>query len=94
MQIRVFDLRMHRMLSPLQVTAPPSSVTGVGYLRLIPQVDTDPLEFGSLLVCTDDGFIQVESTCAALACCDGIHSLCFLFCFSILDVLPIACPGE
>jgi len=61
-QIRVFDLRMHRMLSPLQVTAPPSSVTGVGYLRLIPQVDSDPLEFGSLLVCTDDGFIQVPTS--------------------------------
>ena len=66
-QIRVFDLRMHRMLSPLQVTAPPNSASGVGYLRLIPQVDTDPLEFGSLLMCTDDGIVQVPLSSLALA---------------------------
>lgn len=63
-QIRVFDLRMHRMLSPLQVTAPPNTVSGVGYLRLIPQVDTNPMEFGSLLMCTDDGIVQVRAKAA------------------------------
>lgn len=63
MQVRVFDLRMHRMLNPLQVAAPSNSVSGVGYLRLVPQVDSDPLEFGSLLMCTDDGIVQVKRHC-------------------------------
>lgn len=58
LQIRVFDLRMHRMITPLQV-AVPSGGAGVSCVRLLPQVDTDPVEYPALLVCTDDGVVQV-----------------------------------
>lgn len=58
MQIRVFDLRMHRMINPLQVVVPPGA-GGVSFVRLLPQVDTDPVEYPSVLLCTDDGIVQV-----------------------------------
>ena len=58
-QIRVFDLRMNRMVAPLQVAAPSTSASGVGFLRLIPEMDTNPVEFASVLMCTADGVVQV-----------------------------------
>ena len=58
-QIKVFDLRMHRMIASLPVHVPASSSTGVGYVRLIPEVDSYPTEFTSVLLCTDDGIVQV-----------------------------------
>jgi hypothetical protein len=60
LQVRVFDLRMHRMVQPLPITAPAASVTGLCSVRLIAQVDTDPVEYASLLMCTADGIVQVR----------------------------------
>lgn len=51
---------MHRMVTPLPVSAPASSVTGLCSVRLVPQVDTQPVEFASLLMCTADGIVQVR----------------------------------
>ncbi len=62
-QIRVFDMRMHRMITPLPVVCPSASTTGVSVLRLIPQVDTHPAEFASVLMCTADGIVQVRQCC-------------------------------
>lgn len=66
LQIRVFDLRMNRMVTPLPVVAPSASVTGVSCLRLVPQVDTMPLEYPALLMCTADGIVQVGCSCGHL----------------------------
>jgi WD40 repeat protein len=62
-QIKVFDLRMNRvsMMSPLQVSSPSASGHGgVGVVRLIAEVDSaDPVQYTSVMLCTDDGVMQV-----------------------------------